>query len=100
MRTEKTTNATAESLNSAPTTEQTKDKEDLYNGIIHRLFEEAVEELAKQPEAEQAEERKALARFAELVGCQERSPYAMMYAGFRVGVATGFSLAARRERNA
>lgn len=100
MDTEKTTNTTAESLNSTPPTEPTEDEKDFYNGIIYSLFEEAVKELDKQTEAERAEEQKVLARFAELEGVKEKSPYTMLFAGFRYGVAKGLDLAARMENRA
>lgn len=100
MDTEKTTNTTAESLNSTPPTELTEEENNFYNGLIYSLYEEYVEKLDKQTEAENAEERKALAHFAELEGVQVKSPYVMIYAGFRAGVAKGLDLAARMERNA
>lgn len=104
MDTEKTNTQTeAESLNSStpPTAEAVTDEgKDIINGIIYSLYEEAIDELGKQTEAERADYNAVLDRFAEIEGVQKKSPYVMMYAGFRAGVAKGLDLAARMERNA
>lgn len=89
-----------EKTNTPPTAEAVTDEEkDFYNGLIYELYNEYVEELGKQTEAECAEEREVLAHFAELEGVQEKNPYTMLFAGFRAGVAKGLELAARMESN-
>ena len=59
MDTEKTNTQTeAESLNSStqtPATAVTDEEKDFINGIIYSLYEEAIDELDKQTEAERAE---------------------------------------------
>lgn len=104
MDTEKTNTQTeAESLNSStpPTAEAVTDEEkDIINGIIYSLYEEAIDELGKQTEAERAGYNAVLDRFAELEGVQKKSPYAMMYAGFYLGVGKGIDLVRRMESKA
>ena len=100
MDTEKTTNTTAESLNSSthPTAEAVTDEEkDIINGIIYSLYEEAVDELDKQTEAEKADYNAVSDRFAELEGVPKKSPYVMLYAGFYLGVGKGLDLVRRME---
>ena len=58
------------------------------------------EKTNNQTEAEYAEEREVLAHFAELEGVAEKSPYVMMYAGFRAGLDKGLELAERMENKA
>lgn len=104
MDTEKTNTQTeAESLNSStpPTAKAVTDEEkDIINGIIYGLYEEAIDELDKQTEAERADYNAVLDRFAELEGAQKKSPYVMMYAGFYLGAVKGLDLVRRMESEA
>ena len=104
MDTEKTNTQTeAESLNSSthPTAEAVTDEEkDIINAIIYSLYEEAVDEMCKQTEAEKEEYNEMLAHFAKLEGVAKKSPYVMMYAGFYLGVGKGLDLVRRMESKA
>lgn len=104
MDTEKTNTQTeAESLNSStqtPATAVTDEGKDFIDGIIYSLYEEAIDELGEQTEAERADYNAVLDRFAELEGVQKKSPYVMMYAGFYLGVGKGLELVRRMESEA
>lgn len=100
MDTEKTNTQTeAESLNDTSYS-RTDEEKDFINGIIYSLYEEAIDELDKQTEAERADYNAVLDRFAELEGAQKKSPYVMMYAGFYLGVGKGIDLVRRMESKA
>ena len=104
MDTEKTNTQTeAESLNSStqtPAETLTDEERDFYNGLIYSLFNESVDEMGKQTEAEKAEYNEMLDHFAELEGVQKKDPYVMMYAGFYLGVGKGIDLVRRMESKA
>ena len=64
------------------------------------MYEEAIDEMDKQTEAERADYNAVLDRFAQLEGVQKKSPYVMMYAGFYLGVGKGLDLVRRMESEA
>lgn len=74
-------------------------EEDIDYQIVRSLFEEYANEMAECSEAERAEERKVVARFAESEGVTAESPYAMIFMGFWAGVGKGLELADRMSGN-
>lgn len=71
------------------------EENELGNVIIYRLFDEFLDELASQTEAEKKENQEALAHFAKLNGVSEKSTYALIFWGFRGGVGKGIDLSER-----
>lgn len=94
----KKTSTQEESLNSSTTAKTPTDEELRFcDSVVYSLYEEAVDELFKQSEAEKAEYNELLARFAKREGVKKESPYVMMYAGFYMGIGKGLEFVARLE---
>lgn len=75
-----------------------EEERELYNGIIHSLFEEWIDDIGTATETEKRREQEVMTRFATINGVKRETPFAIMFMGFRAGIGKGLELVQRMEQ--